>query len=302
MRGDSLERNSNFSLDERVGLKLALLVAILGILSPPASAFTIQLGTGATYDKSDPLGDLPPNTTGTVTLNPAPTDIKDIYLAPPQETANIFIVFAADAPTQFADWTAVPGVALKGTLTITEYDARDYKAEPRPPLTTPRGGADMRAIFTRDAGDPTPDNPAIADLQFINLFTDNTGASGALASHIDPFPNDDTLPWYYTETEAQARQTATTFRFEDSPSDKVTTIPFNRTVRFETYLATFDNTTKVATIHDGWSWGYDVVADRAPRKEIPEPSTVLGTTLVLGFGALFKRVAARKPQKSQKSN
>jgi hypothetical protein len=78
--------------------------------------------------------------------------------------------------------------------------------------------------------------------------------------------------------------------FEDLPNDLVT-IPFNRTVRFETYLATFDNTTKVATIRDGWSWGYDVQA-------VPEPATILGSAMALGGGAFFKKQVSRKRKKS----
>ena len=174
---------------------------------------------------------------------------------------------------------AVAGAALNGTLTINEYDARDYVAEPSD-LSTPRGGADMRATFARAAADP-----AIANLRFINLFTDNTGPDGALVSHIDPFPNDDPatnrLPWYYTEAEHAANSTATNMTFIDGPSDAVSSIPFSRTVSLETYLATFDATTKVATIRDGWSWGYTVGAAAV----IPEPSP--GLLFGVGLSTLF---------------
>jgi hypothetical protein len=118
--------------------------------------------------------------------------------------------------------------------------------------------------------------------------------------------------------------------FIDSPGDPVT-IPFNRTVRFETYLATFDNTTKVATIRDGWSWGYDVKAvnkavnkvtvgdgwsggddlnavNKAPISDgwsegdniqaVPEPTTIFGSAMVLGGGAFFRKKALRKRKKS----
>jgi hypothetical protein len=79
--------------------------------------------------------------------------------------------------------------------------------------------------------------------------------------------------------------------FIDSPSDLVKTIPFNRTVSFETYLSTFDNTNKVATIHDGWSWGYEVQA-------VPEPVTIIGSAMGLGLGAFFKRQVSRKSKKN----
>lgn len=251
----------------------------------PVSAFTITQPKGAAYDLSDPLGKLPPGRTGTVTLNPAVVK----YLAPPAAGATIFTRFKAEAATQFPNWTAVSGAALGGILTINEYDARDYAAEPGGGLSTPRGGADMKATYARAAADPT-----IANLRFIQLFTDNTGKNGALVSHIDPFPNDDPagnkLPWYWTEAETKANSTANTMTFSDSPSDQVTSNPFNRTVRFETYLATFDNKTKVAKIRDGWSWGYDVKA--------PEPVTIFGSAMAVGFGAFFKRKVSRKGKKN----
>jgi hypothetical protein len=158
------------------------------------------------------------------------------------------------------------------------------------------------------------------------LFTDNTGTNGALVSHIDPFPNDDRLPWYYTDAEHTKYSTANTMTFLDSPNDAVTSIPFNRTVRFETYLATFNNNTKVATIRDGWSWGYDVKAAKTVKgttisdgwsggddvqavkkttisdgddiQAVPEPATIFGSAMALGCGAFFKRKVSRKRKKS----
>jgi hypothetical protein len=47
----------------------------------------------------------------------------------------------------------------------------------------------------------------------------------------------------------------------------------------------------VATIRDGWSWGYDVQA-------VPEPLTIFGSVMGLGFGAFFKRKVSRKPKKN----
>jgi hypothetical protein len=84
--------------------------------------------------------------------------------------------------------------------------------------------------------------------------------------------------------------------FFDIPSDPIpSSTPFNRTVRFETYLASFDNTTKVATIHDGWSWGYDI---NVQTEAVPEPLTILASATALGFGAFFKREVSRKPKKN----
>lgn len=253
--------------------------AILSVLSVPVCAFTINLPANANWDILDPLGNLPAGATGTVGLNP----VVPGYLAPPAAGATIFSVFGADAVTQFPGWTAASGSALGGILTINEYNARDYVAEPGgPAYSTPRGGVNMLATYTRAATDPT-----IANLRFIQLFTDNL--NGGVRRRIDRAQSDertDQLPWYFSETARNNYITATTMILDDIPSDPVT-IPFNRTVRFETYLATFDNTTKVATIRDGWSWGYDIQA-------VPEPATLLGTAMALGCGAFFKRKVSTK--------
>ncbi|MEG4292164.1 PEP-CTERM sorting domain-containing protein [Microcoleus sp. C2C3] len=260
------------TLSRKLSIATAGAATILSALSVPVFGFTITQPTGAAYDLSDPLTNLPTGATGTVTLNPAVVG----YLAPPAG-GTLFTQFGAEAAAQFPNWTAVSGAALNGILTIDEYNARDDGL--------PGGGASMIATYARVAG------PTIENLRFIQLFTDNTGANNALVSHIDPFPNDDNLPWYYTDTEHEQNSTANTMTFRDFPFDTVTTIPFNRTVRFEAYLATFNNTTKVATIHDGWSWGYDVQA-------VPEPATILGSAMALGGGAFFKRKVSRKRKKS----
>ncbi len=263
--------------------------AILSVLSVPVSAFTIAQPRGTDYDLFDPLGGLPPGASGSVRL--AALGVE--YLPPPAAGATLFTQFGAEAPNEFPNWTAVSGSALNGILTINEYDARDYVAEPGgPEFSTPRGGVNMNATYTRAATDPT-----IADLRFIQLFTDNRGINGALVSDIDRLlstDRTDQLPWYFSQALHERFSTPTTMIFEDIPSDPVTSIPFNRTVRFETYLATFDNTTKVATIRDGWSWGYNIQATQA----VPEPLTILSSAVALGFGASFKKEFSRKRKKN----
>jgi hypothetical protein len=261
--------------------------AILSVFSVPVSAFTINLPANSNWDILDPLGNLSPGATGTVGLNP----VVPRYLAPPTAGSTLFTLFQAEAPTYFPNWTAVSGAALGGTLTIDEYDARDFVAEPQPGWSTPRGGVDMKATYTRAATDPE-----ISNLRFIQLFIDNSGPNGALVRHIDPFPNTDRLPWYYTDAQHNFRSTPTTMTIVDTPSDPIPpSIPFNRRVSFETYLATFDNTTKVATIRDGWSWGYDI---NVQTEAVPEPLTILASATALGFGAFFKKEVSRKPKKN----
>ena len=267
---------------KKLSIATAGAATIFSVLSAPVSAFTITQARGAAWDFSDPLGNLPSGATGTVTLDP----LLVRYLAPPTAGSTLFTVFQAEAPNFFPGWTAVSGAALGGTLTIDEYDARDFAAEPQPGWDTPRGGADMKATYAKAATDP-----AISDLRFIQLFIDYTGPNGPLLRHIDSL-SDTRLPWYYGDAQPS---TSTPMTFHDIPSNYIESIPFNRTLRFETYLATFDNTTKVATIRDGWSWGYEI---NVQTEAVPEPLTILASATALGFGAFFKREVSRKPKKN----
>jgi hypothetical protein len=258
MTSDGPDRRTNMTTDKNTHASNFVIgvasISLLFLSCGASSAITIN-PTPTYYDYSDFLGALPAGAIGTVSLNPA----NVTYLSPPTAGSLIFTRFAAEAPTEFPGWTAVSAAALNGTLLIDEYDARDFVAEQwDPPLTVPRGGADMIATYTRVATDP-----GTADMRFIQVFTKNTGAAGALESHIDPFHNDDTLPWYWTDAEHASHSTATMMGFEDTPSSLVTAVPFHRSARFETYLATFDTTTKEAQIRDGWSWGYDIAVVNA---------------------------------------
>jgi hypothetical protein len=273
---------------------------ILSALSVPVSAFTIIGPTEASYDPVDKLGRLhslfPDGvTSGEVRLNPTVSS-SVAYLAPPAADSTLFTVFGADAPNAFPNWIARQGKVLGGTLAIYKYKARDYVDEPDITLSTPRAGAEMRAIYTKAANDK---DLKIADLRFIQMFTDNTGPNGTLVRHIDRQerqPNTDQDPWYYTQKQHEISSNETIMDFQDYPHDPITSIPFNRMVRFEAYLATFDREARIATIHDGWGWGYDIEA-------VPEPATIIGSAMGLGLGAFFKKKVqgSTRKQKISKS-
>ncbi|MEX0678928.1 MAG: PEP-CTERM sorting domain-containing protein [Pirellulales bacterium] len=264
-------RNSDFrfccrrSTMQRSQTLIAGLATLLAMLPcAPALAVTmLVLPTGGDYVPTVPLAGLPPGATGVVTLNPAPAT----YLGAPVLGSNFRNTFAADV-AQYPGWTAVAGSLLNGTLTIEKYQAVSPTGSPT--LALPNGGARMRATYAIDA----EDGYALADFKWIQMFTDNTGPGGALVRHIDPFPNDDGLPWYFNVAE----DGGTLATFSDIPGDHVSSIPFNRTARFETYLATFNMNTQVARIHEGFAWGYNIVA-------VPEPTTWVLCVIGLAFFA-----------------
>lgn len=240
---------------------------------------TVVNPTAPNYWEYKTLTMLPPGCGGYVKLVPA----KAARLAPPAGGSNFATAFGADAPTQFPDWLFAQGASLGGTVNITRYTARDYGTEPGS-LAAPAGGARLRANYAPAMGEN------VANLRWIQMYTDNAGPMGATRRHIDPFPNDDGAgadagaskkPWYYTNAEMTALSGGLSLsNFSDDPGDTVPGCPFFRTVQFELYLASFSfnaMTSKwTATVHDGFSWGYEIHV-------APEPSSLLIWTGMVGL-------------------
>jgi hypothetical protein len=226
------------------------------LLLPAARAdFTIE-GPTHGVPTSVLLSGCPPGQIGTSTIDPVPVT----HLADATATSMVSTAFAADKATQFPDWTiAFGGNILTGVLTIN-----DYFAEDRPDKGACRGGARMDATYA-----PGPKDPA--NLTFIQVFTDNYGTG----THIDPFPNDDTKPFYYTDQEQKDHG----LNFIDRPNNSCLKPDFVYVNRFDTYLVSFSGTT--ATVYDGWEWGYDLVCTA------PEPSSLVTLSLAAGCFAIF---------------
>ena len=247
------------------GRVAALATLAFGLLFTNARAdFQIKGPTNGT-PMSVILSNCPPNQIGTSTLDPSPV----IHLGPADATSTLATTFAADKPTQFPNWTlAYGGGALSGILTINTYIATD-----RPDAGPCNGGAKMDATYAPGTNDP-------ANLTFIQVFTDNYGGG----THVDPFPNDDTEPFYYTAAE----RTAHGLNFLDNPHNPCTMLNFTYTNEFFTYLVSFSGTT--ATVYDGFEWGYDVRCTT-----VPEPSSLvnLGMAAGLSLGVLGSRARRR---------
>ncbi|MEX2169209.1 MAG: hypothetical protein WD851_07850 [Pirellulales bacterium] len=189
---------------------------------------------------------------GTVTLQPAMPMPLDMLSAEAESAFN------NDKASQFPGWNINPisSPPLKGTIVFKRYRALD-EWPPRFPTSYGRAGADIDVDYIRHPDDP----PNLAWMQY---FEDDRGIFGR-RMHIDPFPNNDMnekLPFYWPDNEFSEP-------FHDFPGEEITSIPYQNSVRFETYLVEYDPSEfndgtqgGHITVHQGFKWGYDIDVDR----------------------------------------
>lgn len=220
---------------------------------------------------------------GTSTLNPDPFPDPFAPIGPPAAGSQFMNTFVADQ-AQYPGWTAVTGTALNGTLNIDEYKAVDRMCSCAEVSECFAGGALMEATYTPGTGDLV-----LGELTFIQMWYDDYSENpphGCFTYHIDPFLNDDTEPFYYTAAERATYG----LQFVDNPCDWCTACPQTRVVGFDTYMCSWDAGAMTVTVHDGWSWGYDLECEGG-IPVIPEPATMLG--VLLGFCSVGRYIRKR---------
>jgi len=156
---------------------------------------------------------------------------------------------------------------LKGTINITTYTAFSYG---------PHNGAG-RIFLTYDRH---ADDPALGTLNFIQLVTTSDPLGGGTSPYIDPRPNDDTEPYYWTDAEAVAERNAAanggdgSLAFRDTSSRNCATHPDNISWRGSLLVAA-ETGANTAHVYAGVNWGWDFVCQptakkKAVRSPIPE--------------------------------
>jgi hypothetical protein len=244
---------------------IVALVVALCLRATPAFGAIIIAGPVALV----PVLVVPPDG-DTVRLNPNP--VTYLAAATPAMRASL----AAEFPGFNFIYHAG---GLSGTLTINRYVATS--------LGPHNGGAIFEARYTRAATDP-----ALADLRFIQLVDTNAPLGGATSPYIDPRPNDDTLPFYYTTPEDTipaangqdqlgGDKGSGTYRFWDRSLRDCRSHPDFITWRGELILASFvdDGVNRNVDVYDGVRWGWDFTC-------VPAPSSLVSVlTGVFGLGA-----------------
>lgn len=205
---------------------------------------------------------------------------------------------------QFPSWTFTysDADALDGNLIVNRYLAS---------ASSPFGGGLLDATYVVGNGDPV-----VANLRWIQLVTTNAPLNGAVSPYIDPVPNDDTLPFYWTTPEdtsnanvatscgnyAEGSKTDTRYHFGDCSTRNMSIFNAPVTWSGELVLASWTDpggnkwinasppiASQNVTVYGGIQWGWRITA-------APEPGT--WALILIGFAGLG--VAGLKRQWSEK--
>lgn len=269
----STTRTASFSAPSLVAL-----LAALGAATASDAAFMVNQDPGSQTKRTVSSGGM----TYLVALDPSPTT----QLAPGATAAHRTVLNdtfdgkdAAGNDDATVDWDFLVGGGLDGAITVVQYDAAELG-------TT--GGAIMEATYN-GAGAPT-------NLWWLQIIDTDAPLGGTTSPYVDPRPNDDNLPFYFTQNEVTNGfpwQTATgqapaftnpaasrTILNPDANTDLVfldfskrlfTSAPVDWDAYL--YLVTWDGAFGGdVTIHDGIQWGFTIA-------KIPEPATWLLLTV-----------------------
>jgi hypothetical protein len=133
---------------------------------------------------------------------------------------------------------------------VTDYDA-GWKG-------TSIGGGAIRASDTHGSN-----VPAGKQLQWVQVISKNVPLGGATSPYLDPQPNDDTLPFYWTTAELPTYTSGRNLQFSDFSTRSVTTLASTDPITWNAnlYLLDWDGGTTV-NVYDGVNWGWTTTSAR----------------------------------------
>jgi hypothetical protein len=127
-------------------------------------------------------------------------------------------------------------------------------------------------------------DPLIEHLFWIQLVATNRPLGGVDSPYVDPRPNDDALPFYWTLAEdinpLRGNKTDTSYEFFDNSKRPAAGHPDAISWRGELMLASWeDNNAHNVTVYDGLRWGWDM-------HTVPEPGSLQLLCVALLFAVL----------------
>jgi len=151
----------------------------------------------------------------------------------------------------FPGWTVTQGASASGSLTHSNYTPRIISSGSK----TTGGGAQIFANYTHPSTPPTG-----KQFQFIQIASTTGFGTSYATPHLDPLNNDDTLPFYWTTSEAAGQTSAggKSISFSDAPQAPFSGLK-NGPVSFsgKLFVSEWDGA-KDVTVRNGFSWGYDM--------------------------------------------
>lgn len=154
--------------------------------------------------------------------------------------------------SQYNGWMV--NKAEEGEVTLDTYDAMWN--------STIIGGGTIELAYTQSA--PVPGGNT---LNWIQVIDTNIPLGGATPPYIDPVPNDDDLPFYWTASEQMDNSTSQMVSFSDfsrrDASSLATTSPITWSAKL--FPVEYDGA-RTVVIHDGISWGWTMSV-------VPEPKS-----------------------------
>ncbi len=146
--------------------------------------------------------------------------------------------------SSYPGWTVSTG-ATAGSFSTTSYSAG-------------WNGLSGGASFT---GQYTQATPVVSghQLHFVQFINTNVPLGGATSPYIDPQPNDDTLPFYWTTSEVAGFSTPNTVRFSDFSKRGTNSLTEHDTVTWsaDLYPVEYDGTNGIS-VRDGVRWGWEM--------------------------------------------
>lgn len=228
-------------------------VALLcsGIVATTGRALTVEI-TGENVQK---------HATCNGGLTPGGTDLFDIgtisFVGGGGSTQDILSALGNQYPVDESGmaWAYSAASSELGGNLIVDW----YKAYDREQGSYCRHGAQLSLHYNRFDGDPL-------DLRWIQVYTE-TGDAGSHVNEVDG--KGDLSPGYFNPSDDPNRYVYVHdtggLLFGDTPGDPhLESRPFNGSVAFTAFLASFDNNN--VTIYEGITWGYQFTC-------VPEPGT-----------------------------
>jgi hypothetical protein len=211
----------------RIFAQLLALTGILASLHPAALAGTVAVTDNNPIDR--------------VFTSDGAAVIKTIPIGSAAGSPDALISSA------YPGWTVTSGGSSPGTFSVSKYRAGS---------TGGSGGTEIEVSYDNGA--------AIAagqQFQWVQVITTNEPLGGATSPYLDPQPNDDSLPFYWTSTELPSYSTSTSLNFYDYSQRATSSLANNDPISWKAglYLVSWDGATSVSVM-DGVSWGWEMTS------------------------------------------